>query len=150
VQVSSSTPGAVVAQSLVYIFECDSNQVQTAYMTRLNSPGQVSQIGTGNTFFQMDNNLRTISTTTGSTNIDFGITSFTGAFGSGSFVLAPGSTNRTDLSDNPAVGFADDNYGILEMDSNLGGEFVSEVLRIREKVEGGQVRYDFVTPTPVR
>ncbi len=150
VQVSSTNPTAVVAQSLVYIYECDSNAIQTAYMTRLSSPGKMTQVGTGNTFIQMDNSLRTVNATPVASTVNFDITSFLGEMGTGSIALGANTVDVTDLSDNPAVGFPDDRYGILQTNSLLPGQTVSEVLRTREVNIGGQVRYDFVMPTPVR
>ncbi len=150
VQVSSTNSTAVVAQSLVYIYECDSNAVQTAYMTRLNRPGKMTQVGTGNTFIQMDNSLRTVNTSASAVTMGFDITSFLGEMASGSVSLGANSVDFTDLSDNPTVGFPDDRYGILQTNSSLPGQTVSEVLRVREVNIGGLVRYDFVMPTPVR
>ncbi len=150
VQVQSSSPGAAIAQSLVYIMECDSSLVQTAYMIQLRAPGSENQVGSGNTFIQMENFLRLVSTNDASSLANFSITSFSGLTGENMVNLASGGTQEVQFSSNPAVGFGENQYGILEVATGSNFSIVGDVLRIREIIENGQVRYDFVMSSPLR
>jgi len=130
--------------------ECDSSFVQTAYMVQLRGPGGENQVGSGNTFIQMENFLRLVSTNDASSLTNFSLTSFSGVTGEDMVNLPSGGTQEVMISNNPAIGFGENQYGILEVGAGSNSSLVGSVLRIREIVEQGQVRYDFVMSSPLR
>ena len=150
VQVSSTVLESIIAESLVYIADCDTNGLQTAYLTRLYRPGLIAQSGSANSFIGMDNLLRVVSTTGALNLINWNLISYIGEQSNGNFNVGALGTTGLSFTNNPDVNFPANRYGIFTLTSDAASEFVAETLRVRLVSERGKIRHDFVLPTVVR
>jgi hypothetical protein len=149
VELTSSAPGALIGQSMVYVHECDRAGIQTAYSSAAREVGRRLQVGTGNTFLSMTNNLRVISTSTSTQNVDFDLLTYLSEASGGTLSVAAKGARDEQFSGNPSYLFPTDRYGTVSMSSAAAQQYLAEVLRRRFVVVGGQTRLDFVIPTQV-
>jgi len=151
VEIQTSTPNSIIAQSMNYILDCNNTaNVQTAYVTLAREPGRRAQVGTGNSFIDMDNLLRVISTTNNLTNVGLNVETFLGESSSVAFPLLANGCQDVNLSTDPSLIFPANRYGILDTQTNNSSESVMDMLRMRSKTEGGLPKFDFIIPTLVR
>ena len=150
VQIASSKEGALLAQSMVYIHDCDRNGIQTAYAASARTLGRRKQAGTGNTFLGMDNVLRLVSTSNLPVSPDFTLLTYLGESSSGKLPLTSFAAADEQLSNNASYNFPSDRYGTITVWSPEEGQFLAESLRIRRKVQDGLPRVDFLIPTEIK
>ena len=150
VEIETAQPNSIIAQSMNYILDCNANGVQTAYVTLAREPGRRSQVGTGNSFLDMDNLLRAVSTTSSLTNTNLGLQTFVGEVSATSFPLLANGCHDVDISNDPTITFPANRYGILDTQTNNSSESIMDMLRKRSKTEAGLPKFDFIIPTLVR
>ena len=127
VQIASSEEGALLAQSMVYIHDCDRNGIQTAYAASARTLGRKQQAGTGNTFLGMENILRLISTANVTVSPDFTLLTYLGESSSGKLPLTPFGAVDEQFSNNASYTFPADRYGTIAVWSPEEGQFLAGV-----------------------
>ena len=150
VEIETNQANSIIAQSMNYILDCNANGVQTAYVTLAREPGRRSQVGTGNSFLDMENLLRVVSTTNSLTNTNIGLETFVGETSGTSFPLLANGCHDLDVSNDPTIIFPANRYGILDTQTNNSSESIMDMLRKRSRTDAGVPKFDFIIPTLVR
>ena len=148
VELVSSDPGALVAQSLVYYHDCTENKVQTAYVSQARIAGRDVQAGSINTFLGMEDQLRVVATSQTRTAVTAELRTFDAgaALITAQLELSNYNTNSIQTNGGQFTVQAD-RYGALTLRASEPGKFTAEVLRVRP-AEGGRI--DFAMPTVVQ
>jgi len=149
VEVSSSDPGALITQSLVYFHDtCGSNSLQTAYASPGRIAGQDVQAGSFNTNIQMKNQLNIIGTTAQATPVNVEVRADGQLLSQIVNSLGSLSTNALDLNNASIFGTRQNQYGTITLRTpSMPKRIVAENLRVRESVPG---KIDFVMMTAIQ
>jgi hypothetical protein len=135
----------VISQGMSYAHGTD-NGLQTGFTSVARPAGAQEQVGTINTFLGMKNAFEIVSTVASGTDVDFKITTFSGATKTGVIGLGSGTNQSFQITDNSALNITENTYGAMILKSSSAGRFMGEVRRLR--ISKGKL--DFVMPTGVR
>ena len=151
VQISSTTPNSFIAQTLNYVFDCDANQVLSAYVSVAKGESKQIQLGSINTFLGIENVLRLINISkNGNSNSLLDINTINGQtfdFLQSVFQLGIKDLN---LNTEPQILLPTKQYGTIRIESGADNETIGEVLRIRKAIINGKSKIDFIMPTAVK
>ncbi len=140
VYLSSTVPGALLANSLAYYHSSKTGLVQSAYGLAAKTAGSASQAGSVNTNLGMKNIVTLFSTGAQSNSLFGSIKLSDGKTISVNYPLSGfGTLTETMVLPNNA-------YGALMINSNSGASFGGLVMRIRIDASGA----DFVMPTVIQ
>jgi len=138
--------GAIAGQSMHYLTGTD-NQLQTAFASPARPKGRALQVGSINTFLEMQDVFTVFSTDEATATAEFLIRSFSGGAFPGTFDLGQGASSSIGVSSVGGLQFPDNTYGSLRVSTESEGAVLSEVRRVRLTPDG---TVDFVMPTAVK
>ncbi len=141
--VEITSNGLIIAQSMSYITGVN-NQLFAGFQSVARTKRRANQVGSINTFLNMQNVITAFSTTTSTISPTFTMTSFRGGVTTG--VLTLGSAQLQAAQPNSSQ-FPSDTYGSYAISSPNEGQVMSEIKRIRVDSKG---QIDFVMPTQVK
>jgi len=148
IDIVSSAKSSLMAQSMVYVFDCDRAGIQTAYVSLAREVGRKDQAGTGNTFISMQNMLRTISTNSLEKTVKYTSSTFLNEQGSTTSSIPPRGISVMSLIGSE-LNFPADRYGTVIFGADEEKSYLSEIVRMRFKKLDEKDRLDFVMPTQV-
>ena len=147
VHIASNTPSGLLSQSVVYIHECQSNDIQTAYALPAVAAGAYPIFGSYNRFLNMQNDLLVVNVGPLGRTIDMTLRSNGQTLYEDNFNVRDHAVARLDLNDETTYSTAADTYGTIELEDNTPASFIAYTLRHR--VNPAET-VDFVNPTLFR
>ena len=151
VVISSSVKESLLAQSLVYFYDCDSNNLQTAYAAVARIPGHASQRGTFNSFLDIQNQLIFINAAPSFLELNLSANYLMKNLGLIEETLSTSARPQEQLyflvDANDVFSLPSDTNGVVSLNAfDKNKRMLIENLRLRE-VNG---RIDFAFPTTMR
>jgi hypothetical protein len=98
----------------------------------------------------MGNLLRVVSTANVSTTTTLDLETYLGEKSSMAFELPAGGLYDVYITDDPALTFPGNRYGIMNVETDKSSQAVMDMLRYRFKFQNGYQKFDFVLPTLVQ
>lgn len=138
--------GSIMGQSMYYLQGTD-NQLQTAFASPARPKGRSLQVGSINTFLNMQDVFTVFSTDASTATAEFLIRSFSGGSFPGVFDLGQGASSSIGVSSTGGLQFPANSYGALQISTESEGAVLAEVRRVRLKTDG---TVDYVMPTLVK